>query len=671
MLRLTLRRLSYWAAVATLSAACATSENDPNTDQGGSSSAEAGAPDGNSSGKTSTGGTSAGTFSNGGSKAGSETTAGKDGNPTAGTETGGTMAVGEGGMAGMAAAGAPMADAGAAGMGEPPPECTVAKDCDDKNPCTNDDCIDTACQHTNNTDPCADDADDCTDDVCAAGQCTHPANTAPCEDDLDNCTNDLCAGDICTHPDNGTCACQKAADCNDSNPCTTDACVGNQCKYTNNSLGCINDQNPCTDDVCQAGACAHPDNTASCTDDGDACTGDVCSAGACTHPAVAGCCSGDGDCFDGNECTDDTCANNVCVHKNNALGCTADASPCTSEKCGGGVCKHPDNAVCSGSDDVVIFANRNSRYVVLNGTNLDWTGGSAASAEVFEKVGEAGTKFKLRSKTNGLYVTLGAGDALVATADLAGGMVFDAPTCGAPPWVGLNATTDLNGGAWAATDDGNHIISRSADCGPASATSWEKFQLISVTVPCTKPADCDDGNVCTDEVCGGNGFCAYTDHAGTCADDANACTDDVCNTGTCTHPGNGTCAGPLVAIQANRNAKFVVLNASYLEYTAAAVGGAAKFELVDKVGTQFKLRASNSMFVVLDAADNLIANATFANAMLFDSPVCDTNVGLIATSDDDAQKFVQAAAANRLIANNGSCGIGNAGAWEKWTLVPQ
>jgi hypothetical protein len=130
--------------------------------------------------------------------------------------------------------------------------------------------------------------------------------------------------------------------------------------------------------------------------------------------------------------------------------------------------------------------------------------------------------------------------------------------------------------------------------------------------------------------------------------------------------------GPLVTIQANRNAKFVLLNASYLEYTAASAATAEKFELVDQVGTQFKLRASNSMFVTLDGAtDNLTANATFAGAMLFNAPVCDANVGLNATADDDTEKYLAADAANRLIARSAGCGLGNPDAWEKFTLVPQ
>jgi hypothetical protein len=670
---LTLRRLSYWVATASLGVACATYEAPPKASH---SNSEAGAPDSGSGNTGANGGSSAGTFSTGGTTAGTDTTgAGNGTGASAGTSAAGAAAGGEPATGGASEGGSPgAAGENAVGVGGmPDPGCSAPADCDDKNPCTTDDCVDTVCQYTNNTEPCADDADDCTDDVCAAGLCTHPANTAPCEDDNDACTKDLCAGDICTHPDNGTCACQKAADCNDSNPCTTDKCIGNQCQYTNNSLGCIDDKNPCTDDVCQAGACMHGNNAASCTDDGDACTGDICAGGSCTHPAVAGCCSGDGDCYDANVCTDDSCVNNKCVHASNTVTCAGDSNPCTSDTCAAGSCKHSNNSVCAGADDIVIFVNRTKGYVVMNGSNVDWTGTNADTAEIFEKVGESGTKFKLRSKSTGLYVTLTAGDVLVATADQAGGMLFDAPTCGAAPWVGLNATSDTNGGTWVQAATGNHLISQNGDCSPLSATAWEKFQLMSVTVPCTKLADCDDGNACTDEVCGASGYCTYSDHAGTCPDDASTCTDEVCDTGTCFHNGNGTCPGVLVAIQANRNGLYVVLNGatSYLEYTGATVGTAGVFEQVDKVGTQFKLRASNGMFVALDVNDNLIANAAFAGATLFDSPACDVKSALVALNDDDAQRFVAAEAANRLIAKNGGCPAANAGAWEKFSILPQ
>lgn len=66
----------------------------------------------------------------------------------------------------------------------------------------------------------------------------------------------------------------------------------------------------------------------------------------------------------------------------------------------------------------------------------------------------------------------------------------------------------------------------------------------------------------------------------------------------------------------------------------------------------------------------MVATATFATSMLFDAPVCDVKVGLIALGDDDANKYLAADAADRLVARSGGCGLGNAGAWEKFTITP-
>ena len=140
--------------------------------------------------------------------------------------------------------------------------CTVAGDCEDNNPCTNDSCVATVCQYTNNTNPCADDGNPCTDDVCSGGACTHPADDGnPCTD-TNACTTDVCSAGTCqsTYAPYGGC-CTASADCNDGNPGTTDTCVGvpggdcsnvlNQSCYT--SAEC-NDSDSCTADACVGNA---------------------------------------------------------------------------------------------------------------------------------------------------------------------------------------------------------------------------------------------------------------------------------------------------------------------------------------------------------------------------------------------------------------------------------
>jgi hypothetical protein len=69
----------------------------------------------------------------------------------------------------------------------PPPPKTCVNGCDDKNECTNDACVNGACQHTPVGDgtACKDDKNECTKDVCKGGSCQHEPPEAPkacCED---------------------------------------------------------------------------------------------------------------------------------------------------------------------------------------------------------------------------------------------------------------------------------------------------------------------------------------------------------------------------------------------------------------------------------------------------------------------------------------------------------
>ncbi len=105
------------------------------------------------------------------------------------------------------------------GACEPSYECTIPEDCNDENPCTDDACVDNACEFTNNTEPC---------------------------DDLDGCT----AGDTCSE---GVCSGEF---CNDDNPCTDDTCVEDACVFINNTEPC-DDLDACTEeDTCSDGVCS-------------------------------------------------------------------------------------------------------------------------------------------------------------------------------------------------------------------------------------------------------------------------------------------------------------------------------------------------------------------------------------------------------------------------------
>ena len=207
--------------------------------------------------------------------------------------------------------------------------CGHAQDCDDKNPCTDDNPnpVTGLCTHTSLPVDTS-----CNSDKCKPGTCHMVADLPTCVtkvqcDDLNPCTVDKCntADGSCTHtpatdgaactssdPCVGSGACKKKnclptvpVVCSDGNPCTDDACtpmVG--CTTTANSLTC-NDGTACTvSDACAKGMCG---GTAVNADDGNSCTIDACDplSGVSHTPAP-----------DGQSCgTSSTCSKGICVAK--------------------------------------------------------------------------------------------------------------------------------------------------------------------------------------------------------------------------------------------------------------------------------------------------------------------------------------------------------------------
>jgi hypothetical protein len=196
-------------------------------------------------------------------------------------------------------------------------ECQIPADCDDGNPCTDDDCVGNVCAYTNNSLPC-DDGDPCTtNDTCSAGVCTG----GPLLDgDSDGFVSDACpGGDDCldSNPDvnpagtegppgDPTCTDTLDNDCDGDTDDLEDLdCIADPCMVPSE----CDDGNPCTDDDCVNFHCTYADNALPC-DDGDPCTmNDTCSAGVCTGGPpldgdadgfVSDACPGGNDCLDSN-----------------------------------------------------------------------------------------------------------------------------------------------------------------------------------------------------------------------------------------------------------------------------------------------------------------------------------------------------------------------------------
>lgn len=187
--------------------------------------------------------------------------------------------------------------------------------CDDEDPCTiNDICEFGFCSGDYND---CEDGDPCSDDECesASGQCKNVPlkDGAKCDDDNDCTSSTVCTGGACkgTADPDGT-SCDDNNDCTDQEKCAQGQCVG-QPDPTADGTSC-NDGNGCTgNEGCASGVCSGAPDAAVC-DDGDPCTLDSCADqfgnAKCSHTAVgAGTTCDDGDpCTLGETCQAGKCA---------------------------------------------------------------------------------------------------------------------------------------------------------------------------------------------------------------------------------------------------------------------------------------------------------------------------------------------------------------------------
>jgi len=433
--------------------------------------------------------------------------------------------------------------------------------CDDKNPCTIDQCAPAGvCHHPPAQGGACDDGSACTTgDHCSFGTC-QLSNLLDCDDD-NPCTADKCDPKKgCHHP-------ASADACDDGNVCTVgDACKGGACK-SGSPLDC-EDGNPCTSNACDsADGCTSTVASAPCTD-GDLCTtGDACAAGACAGAGQLACddgnpCSTDsclpesgcahvaviGSCEDGNACTTgDLCANGVCT-AGAALGC-ADGTPCTFDSCDGlSGCQHK-NAIGACDDG-------NGCTVADVCKNGSCSGGEAKNCED----GNPCTTDSC-APASGCTSTVADSNACSDGNPCTVGDACSAGVCaghGPPPCDDGNACTDDACGAASgcthavnsANCNDNSVCTVGDHCAAGGCVGTTALDC-SDADPCTNdscnPASgcdhsagsgnaCNDGNICTiSDVCT-SGVCAGS--AGGC-DDGNACTDDACAGGTaCLHTGN-------------------------------------------------------------------------------------------------------------------------------------
>ena len=466
----------------------------------------------------------------------------------------------------------------------------AAKNCDDKNSCTDDSCKAGVCSNSPNAGKC-DDANACTtNDACKAGSCTGDA--VKC-DDSNVCTDDKCDtktgcvhanntiacddASLCTSGDKcaaGICAGANSVDCDDGNPCTKDGCdpksglcgflasaTGSPCEDGNvctTGDGCnqgkckagpakdCSDGNACTDDTCDGKTgCASANNVAAC-DDGNACTDkDLCAAGKCAGAAKV--------CTDGNVCTDDNCDPvKGCQYPGNLAPCStgdkcvfstckdtkcvagakmdcADNTPCTADTCDSNIgCLHTNLADGSpcAPGDLCVGPSTCTVGKCSSGAKTNCDDGNVCTSDACD------------GKTGCLWApnVLPCDDANACTiGDICGVVPGKGPACTSGKPIDLKKCDDSN----LCTDDS---CDPKAGCVHANnAVACDDSNVCTTGEHCSaakcqggKATDCDDGKVCTNDLCDPiTGVCSWVGNNNLC-DDANGCTiGDVCAGGKC------------------------------------------------------------------------------------------------------------------------------------------
>jgi hypothetical protein len=363
--------------------------------------------------------------------------------------------------------------------------CLATKkvDCNDENLCTTDSCTDKGgCEHSNNSQACTDNNACTAGDICTVGACK-PGNQIQC-DDNNPCTTDGCEpGGAGKKPGcfaiNNTLPCDDGTVCSTNDRCKTGKCVGGS------KLACT-DGNVCTDDGCHPKkACVFTNNSAKCSDENACTTGDACKKGVCTPDAPS-------KCDDGNVCTTESCdVKNGCNKTNNTAPCS-DGSVCTvSDKCGGGTCKAGAKQGCNDGNPC--------------------TNDSCAAKKGCQ---HAANK-----------ASCSDGNACTVKDACAGSKCVP----GAPPKCddGNVCTTNLCHPASGCLKVGN-----TAPCSDGSVCTvgdtCSKGQCLA-----GKKASCNDGNVCTNDSCKAKTGCVYAANSAACTDNNKCTVKDTCKASKC------------------------------------------------------------------------------------------------------------------------------------------
>lgn len=273
--------------------------------------------------------------------------------------------------------------------------------------------------------------------------------------------------------------CQSDLDCDDGDVCTTDTCNVGVCEHTNNSVPCDDGLFCTASDVCVNGACVG--------------SGDPCLAPALCSEDLDACvqCLTAADCADDDICTDDVCdAFGACSNPNNTLPCNDELFCTTVDTCVGGLCVGAGDA-CPGE----VCDEPNNRCV------------ECLTAEVCDDANDCTDDFCTGNLCENIPNTLPCDDGLFCTLS---------DVCA-----------------------GRECVGSGSPCPPSLVCS----EALDACVACETNEDCDDGNLCTTDLCSFN-LCFNTNNAAPCDDGLFCTTTDACTGGGCVGSGDA-CPGRL------------------------------------------------------------------------------------------------------------------------------
>ncbi len=418
----------------------------------------------------------------------------------------------------------------------------AAKDCDDKDVCTDDSCDKTAgCKHAKNSSAC-DDGIACTlGDTCGASGCAGLANDATCAD------SSVCTDDTCDVKSKGCLHANNTAACDDGDACTLgDTCAGGACG-SGTAKDC-DDKNPCTLDTCAKGACGHanlPDQ-ATCTDDGLACTADVCLTGSCSHPVSADSCLINGACQASGGLSGDGCLTcNPALDKQNWSSQPVGTACQKGEACQVGTCTALQVCNVTGTAPGFCFIgqvcvahgdlNPANSCELCNAANQgSWSIAVDATPCATDNVACTDDRCASGTCTHIANPTLCAaktGACTLGVCDLQNG-------CVAVP-SDVTAPCNSDGNVCTLEHCGNktgacEATSAQLNCDDGVACTLDSCDPTSGCGHVTQSASCDDGNVCTADVCDAKLDCQHSAVGGSCALPGDvSCSADTCVAGAC------------------------------------------------------------------------------------------------------------------------------------------